>query len=59
LNLTKKNGRIEPDFEITGKNATYNDFFYKRFKYNKNGKLKRISFLSHGKEIYSTKEITE
>lgn len=59
LKLTINNDRIEPDFKIGGKNSSYNDFFYKRFEYDNNGKLERISYLSLGKEVYNVQEINE
>ena len=60
LNLTKINNRIEPDLKIKrGINESYNDFFYKRFEYNENGKLDRISYLTLSKEVYNVKEINE
>ena len=60
LILNKKGDRIEPDLKIfRGEDASYNDFFYKRFEYNESGKLDRISYLTLGKKVYNVKEINE
>ena len=59
LKLSEIDGKIVPEFIITGKNASYNDFCYKRFEYNKQGKLERISFLSFDKKVYNVEEMTE
>ena len=60
LNLIKINNRIEPDLKIMReKNDSYINFFYKRFEYNKSGKLDRISYLNLEKEVYNVKEINE
>ncbi|CAM4219091.1 MULTISPECIES: hypothetical protein [Flavobacterium] len=59
LKLSEIDGKIFPEFIITGKNASYYDFCYKRFEYNKQGKLERISFLSFDKKVYNVEEMTE
>ena len=60
LNLNKINNRIEPNLKIMReKKDSYNDFYYKRFEYDENGKLDRISYLTLGKEIYNVEEINE
>lgn len=57
LNLKKINNRIELDVQIDGKYASYRDFFCKRFEYDDNGKLDRVSYLSFEKEVYHIEEI--
>ena len=59
LRITMKNGQIEPDLKINGKNSSYNNFFYKKFEYDESGKLDRISYLTLGKEVYNVEEINE
>lgn len=59
LDITMRNGQIEPDLKIKGKNASYDNFFYKRYEYDENGKLDRISYLTLGKEVYNVEEINE
>lgn len=59
LSLRNKDGLVNPDFQIHGKNAYFDDFFYKRFEYDKNGKLKRISFLNKDNEVYNVEIVSD
>lgn len=51
LNIRLKNNEIDPTLVITGTNASYRDFFYKKFEYDINGSLIKTIVLSKGKEV--------
>jgi len=53
LTITLKNNEIDPTLVISGTNASYRYFFYKKFEYDTNGILIKTSVLSKGKEVYN------
>jgi len=59
LDVTMKNSQIEPNLKISKRSSSYNDFFYKRFEYDKSGKLYRISYLTLEKEVYNVEEMNK
>lgn len=57
LSVSKNNGLIEVDFQIHGKNVYFDDFFYKKFEYDRNSILERINYLNREKEVYNSEEL--
>jgi len=51
LSIALINDEIDPTLVISGTNASYRDFFYKKFEYDTNGILIKTSVLSNGKEV--------
>ena len=53
LSINQTYGRIDPTLLVSGENATYADFFYKRFEMNKEGLVEKILYLTKGKKVYN------